>query len=187
MGFIRSILVPHDFSEYADSALAWALDLDEFMKADLHLLHVVQPPSYLFGADLYAYAAGSLHHPTDEFIAIHQSAKEQLTRISDRIEMHRARIRTHVVDGIRISDAITRQAESLEADLIVMGTHGLTGLAHLLLGSVAETTLREAPCPVVTVRRTLERISASRSDDERKADQFQLGSIKHGPRTSPAV
>ena len=62
------------------------------------------------------------------------------------------KVEAHVVEAAGIAEAICDAAETFGADLIVMGTHGRTGLAHVFLGSAAERTLRQAPCPVLTVR-----------------------------------
>jgi nucleotide-binding universal stress UspA family protein len=77
-----------------------------------------------------------------------QLLRELITKIEDLP----VKVEPHVVEGTAISDAICDVAEKLDADLIVMGTHGRTGLAHVFLGSVAERTLRNACCPVLTLR-----------------------------------
>ena len=68
------------------------------------------------------------------------------------VENPPGKVEAHVLEGSGIADMIIGAAEEHDADLIVMGTHGRTGLAHVFLGSVAERTLRRAPCPVLTVQ-----------------------------------
>ncbi len=80
-----------------------------------------------------------------------------LRELIAEIEDPPGKVEGHVVDDTAISSAICDAAEKLEADLIVMGTHGRTGLAHVFLGSVAERTLRNACCPVLAVRAPEER------------------------------
>jgi universal stress protein A len=151
MSSIRTIVVPHDFSEYADAALDVALELSQALNAELHLLHILQPPAYAYGGELYAGPSGP--DLLDERIHEQRAGERRLRSIAARHTHTTRPIRVHVVDGTRVADAIDREAAQLVADLIVMGTHGRTGLAHLLLGSVAEATLRHAPCPVLTVPR----------------------------------
>ncbi len=144
MAEFRTLVVPHDFSAHAEAALAAALDLAQHFDSDIHLLHVVQPPSYGYSADGF----GSV----PALFEVKDGSMKALTAIADQIEDPPGRVEAHVVDGVNIAASIDRVAADLGADLIVMGTHGRTGLAHVFLGSVAERTLRRAPCPVLTVR-----------------------------------
>ena len=145
---IRRILVPHDFSEHSDAALAHADGLARLSRASLHLLHVIQPPP------LHAVTpAGPVQiaMPVEVTDAARIEARELLRRIA---RSSRADAQVHVEEGSPTA-VICRFAERHRTDLIVMGTHGRAGLAHLLLGSVAERVLRRAPCPVLTVRAQL--------------------------------
>lgn len=146
---IQTIIVPHDFSEHADIALGIAAELAVELDTDLHLLHVLQPRVYAYGSELYA--GGPLQYALTDQGDLRRSSEFQLRALSEAIPRLRRPVHCHVVEGSRIAEAIDLEAVHLGADLIVMGTHGRTGLAHLLLGSVAEATLRRAPCPVLTV------------------------------------
>jgi len=146
---IQTIVVPHDFSEHADIALGMAAELAVELDADLHLLHVLQPRSYGYGSELYV--GGPLHYGLSDQRDLRRASEFQLRALSETIPRFVRPISCHVVEGARVAEAIDLEAVVLGADLIVMGTHGRTGLAHLLLGSVAEATLRRAPCPVLTV------------------------------------
>ncbi|MFT5526746.1 MAG: nucleotide-binding universal stress UspA family protein, partial [Pirellulaceae bacterium] len=83
---------------------------------------------------------------------VRNGAAASLHDVASEIQKFPGKIDTHVLEGGKIDAEICDVAEKLDADLIVMGTHGRTGLAHVFLGSVAERTLRTAPCPVLTVK-----------------------------------
>lgn len=141
---IEKILVPVDFSANSRGALDLAVDLAKTFDAELHLLHCYQ----VTPATMAPYG-----------IAIPETFEQDLRTASlRRLSEERARIdgsgltvEEHVSAHFP-SEAIPEMAESLGADLIVMGTRGLSGLKHVLLGSVAERTLRRAKCPVLTVK-----------------------------------
>lgn len=159
MSSIRTLVAPHDFSEHARLALDLAVEMAVLLDAELHLLHVLQPSAHAYGGELYA--GGAFHADIDDAGSLRRATESQLQSVARRVEGLTRPVYSHVVLGARIADAIDAEAERLGADLIVMGTHGRTGLAHLLLGSVAEATLRQAPCPVLTVPRRKARVRAS--------------------------
>lgn len=144
---LKKILVPLDFSEGSLQALDYAIALGEPFGAELLVLFVVEPVYYATPADLYG-ASANLSMLLDEQKRI---AAEQLAELSRRLTKKRVRHRTFLDAGVPYQ-RITERVEQLKADLIVMATHGRTGLSHLLLGSVAEKVVRSAPCPVLTVR-----------------------------------
>jgi nucleotide-binding universal stress UspA family protein len=143
---ITRILVPTDFSATADAALDYAFVVAERFGASVELLHVLDDPFVTDGmaAEAYISEAPLLRS------AMLQDARDKLR--------HRAGPRTPPVPiGTEVlfghgARTIADHAAERGADLIVMGTHGRTGVAHLLLGSVAERLVRTAPCPVLTVR-----------------------------------
>jgi len=140
----RTILVPVDFSECSGLALDYAVALAAKLDAKVHLLNVISIPFVAVPE------VGSTISPTVLENVIHDNQKA-LDNLAD------AR-RTKVALGdtlLRTGDArdeILHAAESIGADLIVMGTHGRRGVTRALLGSVAEQIVRTAPCPVLTVR-----------------------------------
>jgi nucleotide-binding universal stress UspA family protein len=144
----KTLVVPCDFSDHARAALALACDLAARLGSEIHLLHVIQPPTlaYVTGGG-YATAAPA---PVD-LLELRESALKALDELAAGLG-HGRGFTNHVVESPSIEEAIRECAQQLGADLIVMGTHGRTGLAHIFLGSVAERTLRRAPCPVLTVR-----------------------------------
>ena len=150
MSDYHTFLVPYDFSDHARAALDAAVDLARRLEADIHLLHVVQPPSYSY-APYGTFAGAAVVLPPANLAEIKRGAQESLREIASRIEKPPGKVKVHVLESSSVVDAIQAMAEECGADLIVMGTHGRGGLAHVILGSVAERTLRHAPCPVLTV------------------------------------
>ena len=152
------ILVPTDFSELSAVALDYAEALAERCGASLHVLHVIED-RFLLGAtssEIYVPDVPALR------AALVTSAESELaTFVADRVR-NAVRVTTEVRVG-NAATVICEVAGATARDLGVMGTHGRTGIAHLLLGSVAEKVVHTAPCPVLTVRgdaRTRERVFA---------------------------
>jgi nucleotide-binding universal stress UspA family protein len=141
----RTLLVPHDLSAPSYAAFALAEQIARLTGGWIHLLHVVQTPA------LHALTpSGPLDLALPD-VVVTGALLEAETMLRKLAEESRSAVRVHVVDGLP-TEIICEMAERLPADLIVMGTHGRDGFAHLLLGSVAERTLRRAACPVLTVR-----------------------------------
>jgi universal stress protein A len=143
---IQTIVVPTDFSEYAEHAFAWALGLATDRKAKIVLVHAVHPTTYYaFPETIYLTDFAKLQ---EELMA---DAQKRLVEFMARKEAPGVTVETRVVVGEAVSE-ICQVATHEHADLIVMGSHGRTGLSHVLLGSVAERVVRHAPCPVLVVR-----------------------------------
>jgi nucleotide-binding universal stress UspA family protein len=143
MNDIRKILVPTDFSECAAAAADAAVDLARRGDAELVLLHVIPP------AALYYTGPGFAEMPFDWRNAAESGAREGLANESRRLAW--PKIHTVLREGI-VHDVILEEARTRKVDLIVSGTHGRRGIAHALLGSVAERIVRLSPVPVLTVR-----------------------------------
>jgi nucleotide-binding universal stress UspA family protein len=158
------ILVPTDFSDPALSALRCALEEATVHHARVTLLHVLPPHT---GVDVY-YVSGAPRAPT-HFDPILGGRLSTLPTPPPSVvrQDHHAEALTHLRDLLPMTFAGTWEAEvavgspaetivhiahERAVDLIVMGTHGRTGLQHVLLGSIAEKVVRLAPCPVLTVR-----------------------------------
>ncbi len=141
----RNILCPVDFSEDSELAVRQIAKLTEGQKAKVELLHVVEPIVYPV-----EYGIGRV--PSIDLEAtIAEKAGEKLTELASHLPD--LEVTTRVEFGApwrRICDL----AEEGGFDLVVLATHGLTGLKHLLLGSVAERVVCHAPCPVLTVKRS---------------------------------
>jgi universal stress protein A len=149
---ISRILVPTDFSPTSDLAFEYAITLAARLGASVHLLHVVEDPFVggALGSEVYIASVPGLH------TQLIDEAAARLATIVPAAERDLIKITSEVRVG-HPADAIREVAETECCDLIVMGTHGRRGVAHLFLGSVAETMVRRAPCPVLTVRDTTAR------------------------------
>jgi nucleotide-binding universal stress UspA family protein len=162
----RHVLVPTDFSEPANQALQYAIEEASLHHAKITLVHVQAPGA---GTDVY-YVGGVLSSgleagfdvvaggrlgtaPVAEPTVVRDDLSEaDLTRLRDLVpETFRGICNVEIAVG-RPAEAIVRLAEEWDVDLIVMATHGRTGLEHVFLGSVAEKVVRLAPCPVLTVK-----------------------------------
>jgi nucleotide-binding universal stress UspA family protein len=151
---VTRILVPTDFSETADAALAYAKNLATHLNASLCLVHVFQDPSTpaSFANELYVPPPPDLRER-----AIADARANLLKRLNP--DEQRSAGTWAIVEGLTARE-IVNYAEEHAIDLIVMGTHGHRGVAHLFLGSVAEHVVRTAGCPVLTVRHTTRRVEA---------------------------
>jgi nucleotide-binding universal stress UspA family protein len=147
------ILVPTDFSAPSDAALDSARGLAARFGASLYLLHVLEEGFASGAFGLEGYAPESRESRSVRFDDAMQRLATKLTP-ADRTTL---RARTEVIFGTG-APAILDYAADNAFDLIVMGTHGRTGVAHLVMGSMAETVLRSAPCPVMTVREAREAV-----------------------------
>lgn len=136
------ILVPIDFSDCSLDALEYAVMVAQRAKASLTLIHVLEP--VLYGLDF------TLPHVTERG-QMRDAIKEQLSGVVSALAA--AQVKSdYLVRGGLPGDSILDAARSQPADLIIMGTHGRRGLSHAFYGSVAESVLRKAHCPVLTVR-----------------------------------
>jgi len=144
---ISRILVPIDFSPHSEVALRYGTALASRVEASVDLLHVVEDP-VATGAWSSAIAIPNLSELREQLI---DEAARRLERYRAPAAGARVPMRTAVRAGPP-AHTITEYATTLGIDLIVMGRHGRSGLAHLVMGSVAERVLRHAPCPVLTLR-----------------------------------
>jgi nucleotide-binding universal stress UspA family protein len=146
MGPFRRILCASDFSSASRPAFRRALDLARANRATLTIVHVFSPVIPTMG-DGFA-----LTQVYDKILADAQAdAQRRLDRLVARAKQAGARAKGLLLEGIP-HDRIVRAARSTRADLVVLGTHGRTGLGRLFLGSVAARVVTLAPCPVLTVR-----------------------------------
>lgn len=142
---LQSILVPIDFSDYSKNALQYAIPFAQQFRASVHLLYVVEPTIY--PAD---FSFGQVGFPNVE--------EELRKRGSDELD---ALLRDVIAGRIRATKTIrtgrpfyeiNQFAKEMNVDLIIIATHGHTGIEHILFGSTAEKVVRGAPCPVLVVR-----------------------------------
>jgi nucleotide-binding universal stress UspA family protein len=142
---IQRILFPTDFSEPADHAWTYALTFAREFNAELHVLHVVTPPPRL--SEAYA----GYVNPEALLEGLQVEATAALERLLQDAKNRGLVCQSALRVGVDFTQIIDYALAS-RVDLIVMATHGRTGLAHALLGSVAEKVVRKAPCPVLTVK-----------------------------------
>jgi nucleotide-binding universal stress UspA family protein len=136
---VKTILLPVDFSTCDEAALATATSLARDSGATLLILHVEEPP--------LAYGTGDLYYGQPD------PSSEELRRMLEQVKPKDPPVRfQHRLTTGGPADAIVRTAEVEDVDLIVMSTHGRTGVSRLLMGSVAEAVVRRATCPVLTVK-----------------------------------
>jgi nucleotide-binding universal stress UspA family protein len=143
----RRILHPSDFSSGSGAAFKKAVEMAKANRGELMLVHVVSPVVPVAGE-------GYISPKTYEDIAASSRAwaQKQLGRLLAKARTAGVRAKASVIEGGSAHEQIVRFARSKRADLIVMGTHGRSGLAKLFLGSVAGRVVAAAPCPVLTVR-----------------------------------
>ena len=142
---IRKILCPVDFSEGAEHAMRYAVAFADAYDAELVLLHVVELPF------LPSYSTAGV---PDLSLPVEQIQEECQDRLDDMVEEQKQihpDVEGKVVVGAPFVEII-REAREGDFDLLVVGTHGRTGIKHMLIGSVAEKVVRKAPCPVLTVK-----------------------------------
>lgn len=141
---IRKILVPVDFSRHSAKALDYAIELARKFDASIHILHSY--PIHVGGVTPYGVA-----FPESLERDWRAAAQQQLDAWGDKVSAAGLEVSLSLTP-MAAAEAVAETAEEIGADLVVMGTRGLSGLKHVLLGSVAERTLRSAPCPVLAVK-----------------------------------
>lgn len=144
------ILFASDFSDDANYALEYAMELARRFAAEILVLHVDQPLAPVLTG---GFGAGDVQLEAMNRLAEEHRmwALDELDRTVSRLREGGFKARTLLRVGVPFLEIINT-ALSESADLIVVGTHGRTGLAHVMLGSVAERVVRKSPCPVLTVR-----------------------------------
>ena len=141
---IRTVLVAIDFSDPSLAALERACELARESGAALHLLHCYEIPTP--GLEQYRIAL-----PETVWERIHAGAEQRLAALAEKAAAAGLRV-TSEVSAEAPGHAIAEVARRVNADMVVLGMHGTTGVKHFLLGSVAERTVRTAPCNVLVVK-----------------------------------
>ncbi|MFI5308437.1 MAG: universal stress protein [Polyangiales bacterium] len=144
MPTIKTILCPTDFSECSTASVGMAIELAKRLGARVQLLHVFQLPQYVGWEEGMAMVAA-----TPGFLEeLRKGVDQQLAKQIEAAKQAGIDVVAEQVDGVAFREIVDRSAK---ADLVVMGTHGRTGLPRLMLGSVAERVVRLSKCPVLTV------------------------------------
>ncbi|HZS35010.1 MAG TPA: universal stress protein [Methylomirabilota bacterium] len=149
MAAIRRILHATDYSPASRPALRTAIDLAKALRGELVVVHVLSPV-------VVPVLAGEVYLPPATYDELERSARaaaqRHLDRVAQQAKQAGARVSKRLIEGAPVADRIVRAARALRADLIVMGTHGRTGVTRVVLGSVATRVVATASCPVLTAR-----------------------------------
>jgi nucleotide-binding universal stress UspA family protein len=145
MRLVSKILVPVDFSKHSHKALAYACEMAKRFDAPLVLLHAYAIPAYTLPEGYIMASPATVAEVMGKIEGAMAESRKQAVDAGVKVA------ETLVVEGIAFAE-IVKAARDKDCDLIVMGTHGRTGLKHALLGSVAEKVVRKAHCAVLTVR-----------------------------------
>jgi nucleotide-binding universal stress UspA family protein len=145
MRHYKRILCPVDFSSFAKAALAEGAELAQSLGSQLCVLHAYQNPAYLLPMAGYVGPAG------DVVAQVRKQLGEELDELVTEYRARGLKIQTLVLEGVPYK-TIVDYATEWGADLIAMGTHGRTGLSHMLAGSVTERVVRLARCSVLVAR-----------------------------------
>ena len=146
----KMILFPTDFSTASDAALVHAESLARQMNARLLIVHVEEPP--------LAYGGGELYYGLPE-----PSSERILKMLEDVKPSDPSVPYTHRLTMGDPAGEVVRIAEDENAEMIIIGTHGRTGMTRLLMGSVAEAIVRRAPCPVLVYREVAEKLAKKKA------------------------
>ncbi len=142
---IKKVLVPIDFSDYSKSALKYAVSFVKQFNAELILIYVVEP--VIYPPD---FSMGQIAIPSVD-LEMDKRAVEELSKLARKEIPADLKVKTLVKTGKPFIEIIETAAEE-NTDLIIIATHGHTGVEHILFGSTAEKVVRKAPCPVLTLR-----------------------------------
>jgi nucleotide-binding universal stress UspA family protein len=143
----KRILVPLDFSDCSREALRFAVELAPKLDAEVDVLHIWEATPHVTPTSLFWLNVGQ----ESFWDRMKADLEKQLREMVDAVDGQRAVVREIRADADYVAGGIVRRLEQGDYDMCVVGTHGRTGLAHVLIGSVAERVVRTAPCPVVTV------------------------------------
>ena len=141
----KKILVPIDYSTHSKTAIQYALEIAPTYNARLQLLHVIEESIH---PAFYAAGINSIFQINSQ---LKSKSKEAIREMLYSVGGSDIEADIFVVEG-RASSEVIRFAKDKSSDLIIIATHGLTGIDHLLLGSVSEKVVRMAKCPVLTVK-----------------------------------
>ena len=142
MAKFKKILVPVDFTEYSDQAISYAEMLAKTFHAEILLFHVIEQ---------FTYSVSDTIQVMDHYTTLKEIAQQMLDTKKKQLGKKGLVVKTLVLKGNPALE-IVKYSENKRMDLIVMGSHGRTGIQHLVLGSVAERVVRMASCPVLTVK-----------------------------------
>jgi universal stress protein A len=138
------ILYPVDFSDYAEEILEYAVAVASRFNSELHLIHVIPNLNYFTPYESFL--------TPENMVAIERNIETEvdrdLTALAEKVSVPVKKVTKTGVTFVEIIEYVKEAG----IDLVVMGTHGRSGIEHVLIGSVAEKVVRKAPCPVLTIR-----------------------------------
>jgi nucleotide-binding universal stress UspA family protein len=146
MASIKKILYATDFSKASERALEEAVRLARQNKTEILVVHVIEPVQYVAGEE---FASGEIYTKLEEISK--REAQASLAKVMQKLKKSKVGAQSLLLRG-SAHDQIVKAAKSKKAGMIVIGTHGRTGLAKFFMGSVAGKVVSSATCPVVTVR-----------------------------------
>jgi len=140
----KKIVCPIDFSEFTDEIVKYAVNITKKFNAELHLIHIIPNLNYFTPYESFL--------TPENLVAIEKNIEKEVEkdfeRVTKDIDVPLKKIVKTGVTFVEIIDYIKEE----DIDLVVMGTHGRSGIEHILIGSVAEKVVRKSPCPVLTIR-----------------------------------
>ncbi len=142
---IKKVLVPIDFSDYSKSALRYAVNFAKSFNAEIILIYVVEPIIYPPDFSMGQIAMPTINTDWDN------RAKEELDKLAKNEITNNGKVKTIIKTGKPFAEIIETAKEE-DIDLIIISTHGHSGVEYILFGSTAEKVVRKAPCPVLTLR-----------------------------------
>ena len=142
---IKKVLVPIDFSDYSKSALRYAVNFAKSFSAEIILIYVVEPIIYPPDFSMGQIAMPTINTDWDN------RAKEELDKLAKSENIGNGKVKTIIKTGKPFAEIIETAKEE-DIDLIIIATHGHSGVEYILFGSTAEKVVRKAPCPVLTLR-----------------------------------
>jgi nucleotide-binding universal stress UspA family protein len=168
---IKNILFATDFSEISEAALPYVTALSLRYASTVHVVHVLPEATFVRPSPVDPALFGTIYEQA------HSGAQERIQRLSDRLRGFPHQ--THVRHG-KVCDTLSEIIREHEIDLVVVGTHGRTGLGKLVMGSVAEEIFRQSPCPVLTIGprvASAERVVEARHDHQLPPVQIKFHRI----------
>ncbi|MFZ2323929.1 MAG: universal stress protein [Ignavibacteriaceae bacterium] len=142
---IKKVMVPIDFSDYSKSALKYAVSFAKTFSAEITLIYVVEPIIYPPDFSMGQIAIPSVNTEWDE------RAREELDKLAKNEISPEVKVKSIIKTGKPFVEIIETAVEE-NTDVIIIATHGHSGVEHILFGSTAEKVVRKAPCPVLTLR-----------------------------------
>jgi len=140
----KKILYPIDFSEYTEEITSYAVSIAKKYDSELHLLHVIPNLNYFTPYESFL--------TPENLVAIEKNVEKEIEKDFDKVAKKiDIPVRKSIKSGVTFVEIIDYIKEE-SIDLVVMGTHGRSGIEHILIGSVAEKVVRKSPCPVLTIR-----------------------------------